>query len=80
METVEVSVNSSHGGSLQAGYHWCRCCKVHVVKDDYNLCYGCEKKWWKVYNDCVNHGWAEDMARQRANDAYPGREYSANCS
>lgn len=74
MATAEVSVNSSHGErSLPAGYHWCHSCKVHVVKDGYDLCFGCERKWWKVKNDCMSHGWSEDMARSKADGAYPGR-------
>ena len=74
MATVEVSVNSSHSErSLPAGYHWCHSCKVHVVKDGYDLCFGCERKWQKVFKDCCDHGWPDDIARCKADDAYPGR-------
>lgn len=67
MEAVRVE------RELPGGYHWCRCCHVHVVKDVYNLCFACERKWHKVYDECCKAGWSEVAARARADEAYPGR-------
>lgn len=58
---------------VKEGYHICPSCKVAQVKDDFKLCFGCERKWWKVYDSCVGAGWPEDLARCRADDYYPGR-------
>lgn len=63
MEAVKVS----------EGYHLCPSCLGKMVENQFRLCFGCERKWWKVYGDCCSHGWSEDIARCKADDAYPGR-------
>lgn len=50
--------------------HLCPSCKIKMVSGDYERCYGCQAKWWKVYDECIGAGWPEDLARSRADDSY----------
>jgi len=53
------------------GDHLCPSCRVRIVDDRYKRCFGCQAKWWKVFNDCVNVGWPDDYARLKADSVYP---------
>jgi hypothetical protein len=63
---------------VNEGYHLCPSCKIKRVKDEYDRCYGCERKWWKVYDECYGAGWPESKARDRADEFYPGRSNIVN--
>lgn len=56
---------------LLEGYHWCPSCRVQQVENAYKRCFSCQRKWWFVYNSCMNGGWPEDLAIGKANDSYP---------
>jgi len=60
-------------GKCKAGCHWCPSCRVVAVEHGFSLCFGCERKWWKVYDDCCGAGLPEGIARSKADCAYPGR-------
>jgi len=55
------------------GYHICPSCKVNQVKEQYERCYGCQRKWEYVYDSCCDAGLPESVARDRADSSYPGR-------
>jgi len=56
---------------VQAGEHFCPSCKLRVVGDMYIRCFGCQAKWRKVFNDCIDAGWPQDYSYMRADDFYP---------
>lgn len=55
------------------GTHKCPACLRKDVQNKYVLCFGCERKWWKVYGDCCRTGMPEAKARDKADAGYPGR-------
>ena len=53
--------------------HVCPSCQAKLVDDNYERCYGCQKKWWTVYDSCFEKGWPSSYAKKKADDSYPCR-------
>ena len=50
----------------------CKClCCGRSIDGDYEFCIGCNKKRWKVYNDCIGAGLSLVKARARVEVCYP---------
>jgi len=53
------------------GEHVCPSCRMRLVSDRFKRCFVCQRKWRKIFEDCVNVGWPDDYARLRADEFYP---------
>lgn len=53
------------------GEHVCPSCRLRLVSDRFKRCFACQRKWRKIFEDCVNVGWPDDYARLRADVFYP---------
>jgi hypothetical protein len=54
------------------GFNVCGICGRRI-KEQYELCVGCERKWMRVYGDCLKGGMNHCDATRRANEVYPRR-------
>ena len=56
---------------LEEGFHWCPCCGIVKVDNEYDYCYGCMCKWETVYRSCLKHGYSKGAAISKADEEYP---------